>query len=131
MRYLLDTNAVIDYLRGHAPLRTRLLAQAPGDLGVSTLTLHELERGLGLNGNPPKKRAALTAFLAQMVILPFDEDAARASGQADAALRVRGDMIGPLDVLIAGAALSASVTLVTHNVAEFSRVDGLKVEDWW
>jgi tRNA(fMet)-specific endonuclease VapC len=131
MKYLLDSNAVIDYLRGHGPVVARLQAVSPVDVTVSAITVHELERGLAMQGNPVKKCNALAAFLAQMKILPFDADAARVAGQADGALRARGEMIGPLDMLIAGTALAVGAVLVTHNVREFGRVAGLKLEDWW
>jgi tRNA(fMet)-specific endonuclease VapC len=131
MRYLLDTNAVIDYLRGQLGVVTNIQQQKPGDIAVASVSVHELERGLAMQQNPAKKRAALTAFLSQMVVLAFDEQAARVAGQADGALRTHGITVGPLDMLIAGTALAADITLVTHNMREFSRVPGLKVEDWW
>jgi tRNA(fMet)-specific endonuclease VapC len=131
MRSLLDTNAVIDYLRGQMGVVQKLQRQKPGDIAVSAITIHELERGLAHQNNPRGKRDALNAFLAQMIVLSFDEKAARHAGQADGRLRAQGITIGPLDMLIAGTALAADIVLVTQNMREFSRVPGLKVEDWW
>lgn len=66
-----------------------------------------------------------------MVVLPLDEKAAREASGVDAALRRSGTAIGPMDTLIAGIALAHRATLVTHNVAEFRRIRGLRVEDWY
>lgn len=64
------------------------------------------------------------------MILAFDDAAAEWCGRVRAALEVEGTLIGPLDTLIAGHALSINGSIVTHNVREFSRVQGLKVENW-
>jgi len=63
--------------------------------------------------------------------VPFDAGAAREAAAADALLRRAGLPIGPMDTLIAGAALAHGATLVTHNLSEFRRIRGLRVEDWY
>lgn len=69
-------------------------------------------------------------FSAAFESLPFDDSAAETYGQLRLALEQRGNLIGPHDLLIASIALVNSVTLVTHNTEEFSRVPDLKLEDW-
>lgn len=64
-------------------------------------------------------------------ILPFSTEAAKASAMIRARLEKQGNPIGPDDVLIAGTALACRGTLVSHNLTEFKRVDGLKTEDWY
>jgi tRNA(fMet)-specific endonuclease VapC len=63
-------------------------------------------------------------------ILDFDANDARYAGEIRASLALRGNMIGPFDILIAGQALSRDLILITHNIREFQRIDGLRVEDW-
>jgi tRNA(fMet)-specific endonuclease VapC len=79
---------------------------------------------------PVKERAKVDLLLAVVSELPFDADAARAAARIRAALESQGQMIGPYDVLLAGHAITAGLTLVTDNTAEFTRVSGLRVENW-
>ena len=66
----------------------------------------------------------------QFKVLDLDQEDARRAAEIRAALASTGNPIGPYDVLIAGQAQERGLTLITHNVAEFSRVRGLRVEDW-
>jgi tRNA(fMet)-specific endonuclease VapC len=63
-------------------------------------------------------------------VLEFDKEDARCAAEIRAVLATAGQSVGPYDVLIAGQAVSLSLVLVTHNVGEFSRVSGLRLEDW-
>jgi len=74
--------------------------------------------------------AKVRQFLSQFASLPFDDDAAETYGRIRADLTGRGVTIGPNDLLIAAIAQTNDTTLITHNVDEFSRVAGLKIEDW-
>lgn len=69
-------------------------------------------------------------FVAQFAVLPFDIDAAKIAGQHGARLASLGMSIGSHDLQIAAVALSYDLTLVTHNLREFSRIEGLGIEDW-
>ena len=66
----------------------------------------------------------------QFTVLEFDADDARAAGLIRAELAGSGTPIGPYDILIAGQALAQKLKLITNNTREFSRIDGLQVEDW-
>jgi len=80
---------------------------------------------------PFANRQRLIDFLnQQIVILDFDAADAQAAGSVRASLEAQKQGIGPMDTLIAGQALARGLTLVTTNVREFSRVDGLSWEDW-
>ncbi len=131
MIYLFDTNICI-YLKRHQPLEiaARFDALQPGDVGISTITLAELEYGV-CKSSRPRDRAVLDELLQLLVIVPFDTSAAQHCGDIRAALERQGTPIGPFGLQIAAHARSLGVTLVTHNVREFERVPRLKVEDWY
>jgi tRNA(fMet)-specific endonuclease VapC len=102
---------------------------AVGDVGISSITAAELAFGRELNRSERNRRVVERALEALM-IAPFDLAAARAYGEVRAALQNLGTPIGPLDMLIAGHAISLDVPLATNNLREFRRVPGLRVENW-
>jgi tRNA(fMet)-specific endonuclease VapC len=131
MRYLLDTNICIQIIRQKpAGLLSRLTALPVGDVGLSTITVAELQVGIRKSREPGRNAEALALFLLPLEIVAFDYAAAEAYGRIRAALESAGTPIGPLDTLIAGHAISLNTTLVTDKVAEFSRVSGLRIENW-
>jgi tRNA(fMet)-specific endonuclease VapC len=99
-----------------------------GEIGVSSITVAELQYGIEKSQRPAQNRRALRQFLIPLVIADFDEQAAQAYGKARTELEAQGTPIGALDTLIAAHALSLGVTLVTNNTREFSRVADLKWE---
>ena len=127
----LDTNTVIYYFKGLGGVSERLLATPPQEVTLPSIVVYELERGVLKAGNTPKRREQLALFLEAFVILPFGRAESLAAAQISSALETRGLPIGPLDVLIAGTALAHSATLVTRNLREFSRVEGLKLTNWY
>ena len=131
IKYMLDTNMCI-YIIRKKPKRVlrRLQRCSVSDVGVSPITLSELEYGVTKSSKPQQNRLALTEFLAPVEIPPYDDMAARQYGALRAHLERKGRPIGSLDVLIAAHALSLQCTLVTNNIVEFRRVPGLKVENW-
>ena len=131
MRYLLDTNICIHIIRQKpAGLLSRLTTLSIGDVGLSTITVAELQVGVRKSRDPGRNAEALALFLLPLEIAAFDYAAAEAYGRIRAALESAGTPIGPLDTLIAGHAASLDAILVTDNVAEFSRVPGLLIENW-
>ncbi len=131
MKYLLDTNICVFVIRGKSPLvLQRFRQQLPDDLGVSTVTLAELRYGADKSNDPIRNHAALNSFLAPIQILTFDAECADYYGKVRSDLERRGLPIGPLDTMIAAQSLRLNVPLVTNNTSEFSRVPGLKLEDW-
>jgi len=131
MRYLLDTNICIQIIRRKpSELLSRLTALPVGDIGLSTITVAELHVGVQKSRDPARNAEALTMFLLPLEIADFGYAAAEAYGRIRATLEAAGTPIGPLDTLIAGHAASLDVILVTDNVAEFSRVPGLRIENW-
>jgi tRNA(fMet)-specific endonuclease VapC len=131
VKWLLDTNVCIAVIRRRpeSALR-RLRGKQVGQVGLSTITLAELEFGAAKSQQPAKARAALREFLLPLEVVTFDEAAAEAYGTVRAAMEKKGRPIGPLDTLIAAHALALGTVLVTNNTREFRRVPGLSVEDW-
>ncbi len=134
MTFLLDTNAVIAVLkRQPASVRNRLSdAAAAGDaVAISSVVLFELWYGVAKSQRRRENAERLRIFLSgNLGILQFDDDDALMAGDLRATLERAGTPIGPYDLLIAAQALRVGATLVTANVAEFSRVPGLDWEDW-
>lgn len=131
MAWLLDTNAVIALVtrRSDALLR-RVEAMAPGALAISSIVAHELYFGAYRSQKIEFDLETLRLLFADLVILDLDQEDARTAGEIRATLARQGTPIGPYDVLIAGQAKARGLTLVTSNLSEFQRVDGLKLEDW-
>ncbi len=131
MKVLLDTNACIFVIKQKpASVLSRVAAMAVGDIGVSSITVAELQFGVAKSQHVAQNQAALEQFLAPLEIVDFDTDAAAAYGRIRAKLEAAGTPIGALDTLIAAHALSLGMTLITNNVREFARVPDLTVEDW-
>jgi len=131
LTHLLDTNICVALIRlRSAKALARLQMMTPGSVGLSLITVSELEYGAAKSQNPQRNRAALAHFLLPFEIMPYDAAASGHYGDLRARLEKLGTSIGPLDTLIAAHARSLNVTLVTNNISEFRRVAGLKVEDW-
>ncbi len=130
LRYMLDTNLCIRVLRDRPQaLRARFNDEADG-LAISTIVLTELLHGAAKSARPDHNRREVERFAARLEVLPFDADAAGHAGDIRAALERRGQVIGGYDLLIAGHARSRGLIVVTGDLGEFTRVDGLRVEDW-
>lgn len=130
MRYLLDTNTCIAAMRNVAWVVQRLAALSPDDCAISTITSYELCTGIEKCADPARELAKVNRLLATVHEIVFDARAAREAGRLRALLEAQGCMIGPYDILLAGHALSAGLTLVTANTGEFSRVPALRLENW-
>lgn len=131
MKVMLDTNTCIAIIKRKPPqVFRRLRAYKVGDVGISTVTLSELELGVAKSQHQERNQQALDEFILPLEIADFDADAARAYGKIRADLEKRGTPIGSLDTLIGAHALALGVTLVTNNTREFSRIHGLNVADW-
>jgi tRNA(fMet)-specific endonuclease VapC len=128
--HLLDTNTLIYYFKGIGRVAERLLATPPTEVAVSTITLYELEVGLEKRRASRSRRNLLAEFERVVHVLPFGRREAQEAARIRAALEKRGMPIGPLDNLIAGVALAAGATLVTHNQEEFARIPRLNIVDW-
>lgn len=131
MIFALDTNTVVHFFRGAGRVAEHLLAVPPSRVAIPAVVLYELEVGLAKSPAGERRREQLAELAAKSNLLPFGEDEARAAARVRIALARVGLSIGPLDTLIAGTALAHGATLVTRNLREFTRVEGLAVENWY
>jgi tRNA(fMet)-specific endonuclease VapC len=130
MTHLLDSDICVEVLRHRdAPAARRLAQMNPDDIALCTVVVAELLYGARRSAEPEMHLAKVHEFKAPYVCLTFDDAAAEAYGDSRAHLAAAGTPIGPNDLLIAAIARSQQLTLVTHNLAEFSRVPGLSVEN--
>ena len=130
LRYLLDTNLCIRVLRDRPKaVGERFNLEADG-LCISTIVLSELLHGAAKSDRPEHNRREVERFAARLDVLPFDEAAAAHAADIRATLERRGQPIGGYDLLIAGHARSRGLTVITGNLAEFGRIEGLRCEDW-
>lgn len=131
MRYMLDTNVLINCIRKKSDKLLKKLSKIdPSDVCISSITYAELVHGVEKSKEVERNRFALALMLANIEVLDFDVNAANDYGKIRADLESKGEPIGPLDMLIAAHALSSDSVLVTNNTKEFKRVDSLKVVDW-
>ncbi|MDB9344632.1 type II toxin-antitoxin system VapC family toxin [Nodularia spumigena CS-586/05] len=129
--YLLDTNVCIMYLNGRSSSVSHYIDNLEVDkIAVCSVVKAELFFGSIRSNNPQKNLMLQKSFLQQFVSLPFDDSCAEIYGKVRADLAKTGTPIGSNDIQIAAIALVNNLILVTHNVREFSRVKGLKIEDW-
>ncbi|MGO9986123.1 MAG: type II toxin-antitoxin system VapC family toxin [Rhodomicrobium sp.] len=129
MRYLFDASAVIALLRDPSgPLAQHARQYRPTDIGLPAMVVYELYFG-AFKSQRRADNVTLVDNL-QFEVVPFDKEDARQAGEVRAALEVLGTPIGPHDVLIAGQARARSLVLVSRNLREFQRVDGMTVENW-
>ncbi len=131
IKYMLDTN-MIAYAKNRRPavVLERLMKHDPSEICISSITMAELEYGVHNSSKPEQNRTALMMFLSEITIIPFDTEASFEYGKIRYDLKTKGILIGGNDLLIAAHAKSRDLTLVTHNTREFSRVEGLSIEDW-
>jgi len=131
MTYLLDTNVCIAYLNNRSSrVVQRLRAVSPSDVAVCSVVKAELCYGAMRSRNPPETLARQRVFLDQFISLPFDDRASEYYASIRATLESRGTPIGPNDLLIAAIARAHNLILVTANVREFGRIEGLRIENW-
>ncbi len=131
MKYLIDTNICI-YIINKRPagVINKFKQFELGEVGISTITVSELQYGAAKSTHRKENQQRLELFTAPLEILTYDEMAAEAYGDIRFQLEKDGLLIGPLDLLIAAHALSQNLILFTNNDKEFRRITGLKIENW-
>lgn len=127
---LLDTNICIYIINARPPeVLACFHAYRLGEIGISSVVAAELAYGVAKSGSA-RNRSALEMFLAPLEVLPFDDRAVWAYGDLRAELERQGQPIGAMDTMIAAHARAIDAVLVTNNTREFSRVSGLRLENW-
>ena len=131
MIYLLDTNACIQLLNDKHPIILEHFHQhSPAKIALCSVVKAELLLGAQRSGRIEANLQRLKLFFEPLQSLPFDDDCAQHYALIRADLQARGQLIGGNDLLISAIARSHNITLVAHNTGEFSRVAGLRFEDW-
>ena len=130
MRYMLDTNTCVFLMKNMPVAVENYMLKKHMGLAISVITAAELYYGVFNSTYPEKNGTNLANFLLGMETIEFDDIAAMEYGRIRASLQKKGTLIGPMDMLIAAHALAYNLTLVTDNIREFERVDGLMVENW-
>ena len=129
--YLLDTNTLIYFFKGQGRVAQNVLSVAPGETFLPYIAVYEIQTGIAKSKHPEKLRQDLENFLAMVSVLPFGLAESRSAARIRAHLETAGTPIGPYDVLIAATALANGLTLVSRNLREFNRIEGLRVVDWF
>lgn len=131
MLYLLDTNICIYLIKKHPPeVLDQFRQHSPQDVSISTVTFFEFQYGVEKSQYRQRSEGALAKFLLPLNIIDLDRSAAAEAADIRAQLEKKGIPLGPYDLLIAGLARSRNMTLVTNNMKEFERVEGLCLENW-
>jgi len=130
VRYVLDTNTCIYALKLQGRVVERMRDHLPGEIVITIITLAELWSGAHKSARRSAVRREVDGFLEPFDVLPFDREAADTYARVRFDLERVGRPIGERDLLIASIALARDMTVVTHNLGEFTRVPGLKTEDW-
>lgn len=129
--FVLDTNILIYFFKGMGKVAQNMLSTTPQEIAIPAIVLFELELGIQKSTSPDKRQAQLKQLTDLITIIPFGYDEAMVAASIRAKLEKNGPPIGPYDVLIAASALSGNHTLITHNISEFRKINGLKIQDWF
>ncbi|WP_216923005.1 type II toxin-antitoxin system VapC family toxin [Synechococcus sp. CCAP 1479/9] len=130
LRYLLDTNICIDVIKRRPESLLERFNRNASHLAMSSITLAELMHSAEKSSDPPRSLAVVENFCSRLEVLAYGPKAAQHYGQIRAALELRGTPIGVNDLHIAAHARSEGLTLVSNNLREFARVEGLLYENW-
>ena len=130
LRYLLDTNICIYVIKERPWSRLECFNRHAGHMAISAITLSKLLHGVEKSGDPERNLAAVENFCSRLDVLAYGPKASLHYGQIRAGLERQGLPIGVNDLHIAAHARSEGLTLVSNNLREFQRVDGLMLENW-
>ena len=129
--YLLDTNVCIHLLNNrHTQIEQHFRQHSPSEIALCSIVKAELLFGARHSQQVESNLQLLTHFFAPLNSLSFDDRCAEEYGLIRADLSNQGKIIGPNDLLIAAIARAHDAVLITHNTKEFSRITGLRLEDW-
>lgn len=132
MKFLLDTDTCIHILRGKPAYIAQAQQVTPDDLAVSSITRYELLYGAWRCESKRRitERSKVEKFLDAIHEIPFSREMADHAAEIRHELEEKGSVIGPLDILIAATARTAHLEVITDNLREFSRVQGLRCQSW-
>jgi tRNA(fMet)-specific endonuclease VapC len=129
MTHLLDTNICSAHMRRPGGLAHRFF-QFGGGICIASIVLAELYAGAYKHPNPAKLLALIGDLLEEVAVMDFDTNCAEQFGKLQGSLLSQGIKVPVVDLMIASVALVHDLTLVTHNVADFQHISGLRIDDW-
>ncbi len=129
MKYLLDTNICIYYIKGKFQLKEKFRTIDANSFFISEITLAELKFGIANSQAPDKNMESLNKFLTGVQVLPIF-DSLDVYANEKARLRKAGKPVDDFDLLIGASAVANNLTLVTNNIKHFERLKGIKIENW-
>lgn len=130
MIYCLDTDILIEYFRGNEKVKNRIKGLSGADgIGLTWLSFYEFFKGIFVSGKTEEEKF-LRKLLETSLILEASYESAKSGGEIYAKLRKKGQLINDADILIASIVKSHKATLVTNNSDHFSRIEGLRIENW-
>jgi tRNA(fMet)-specific endonuclease VapC len=130
LKYLLDPNIVIYVIKHRPPEVREVFNRHHGHMAISAVTLAELLHGAEKSADPSRNLRVVEDFCSRLEVLPYGVKAAQHCGHIRASLERRGQPIGVNDLHIAAHARSEGLTLVSNNLREFDRVEGLLTDNW-
>jgi len=131
MTWHLDTNICIECLRGTSPLLKQALQNLePSRIRIPSMVKAELFHGAAKSAQPERNRELVELFLAPFESAAFDDSSAAEYGRIRSQLETAGQIIGFNDLIIAATVIAHEGTLVSSNFKEFSRINGLQLENW-
>ena len=130
VKFLLDTNICIAWLKGESRIRERLATLSPESVGISVINLAELFFGAYNSERVEHNLGKLVEFSSELNVVNLDMACVKKYGELKTALRRQGNVIDEFDLLIASICLAQNFTLVTNNEKHFARIEGLKLENW-
>jgi len=131
VNYLLDTNTLIHFFKGKGNVAAKLLSTPPAEISIPSIVQLELMVGISKSGTASKRLIQYEEFISLITVIPFGWEEANKGAEIRVALERHGLSIGPYDLLIAATAIVNQRILVSHNLREFSRIEGLRSEDWY
>lgn len=130
LRFMLDTNIVIYVLKNRPEKARRAFNAHQGQMCISTVTLMELMYGASVSADPERNIREVESFSARLDVLSYDDLAAAHTGEIRADLKKQGRKDASYDTMIAGHARSRGLVVVTNNIKDFKRFDGVRVDNW-
>lgn len=130
MKYLLDTDISVYWLRGHDDLRSHIVTIEPNSIAISAMTLAELQYGAECSNKPKENHEAINKMAGNLTVIDIGPSITRQFATIKNDLRSKGQLIEDADLLIAATAVAYSLTLVTNNTKHFNRVINLEIENW-
>jgi len=130
IKYMLDTNIIIYTIKNRPSKVREAFQKHDHQMCISSITYGELIYGAEKSSQPERNLMDIEGLVARLDVMPFDRHAAEHFGQLRAELYRQGQPIGPYDMMIAACARAQALVLVSNNEKEFSRVPGLRLENW-